>query len=284
MLKMMKVSIITACYNRKETIGKAIESVLRQTYPDIEYIVVDGGSSDGSTSVIEECLRSEEFFAEQSGKAERRVKSEELRSEERRVKSEKLKFVVKPDHGMYEGLNNGIRMATGDIIGLCHSDDQLFDEKTIEKVVRTFEEHPEADMVYADGLYVNPENGRAVRVWKGKPLKRWRLRCGWLPLHTTCYVRREVHERYGLYDERYKIAADTKLLLTLLYQQRIKAVWLPQYVVRMQMGGASTDRERRKDMWREDVRVFRELGFRWPNVMKIMKMAWKPAQFIWAKI
>ena len=271
---MMKVSIITACYNRKETIGKAIESVLKQTYPDIEYIVVDGGSSDGSTSVIEECLRSEEL----------RVKSEELRSEERRVKSEKLKFVVKPDHGMYEGLNNGIRMATGDIIGLCHSDDQLYDEETIEKVVRTFEEHPEADMVYADGLYVNPENGKAVRVWKGKPLKRWRLRCGWLPLHTTCYVRREVHERYGLYDERYKIAADTKLLLTLLYQQRIKAVWLPQYVVRMQMGGASTDRERRKDMWREDVRVFRELGFRWPNLMKMMKMAWKPAQYISASL
>ena len=280
----MKVTIITVCYNRAGTIRQAMESVLRQTYPDIEYIVVDGGSSDGSASVIEECLRSEEFFAEQSGKAERRVKSEELRSEERRVKSEKLKFVVKPDHGMYEGLNNGIRMATGDIIGLCHSDDQLYDEETIEKVVRTFEEHPEADMVYADGIYVNPENGRAVRVWKGKPLKRWRLRCGWLPLHTTCYVRREVHERYGLYDERYKIAADTKLLLTLLYQQRIKAVWLPQYVVRMQMGGASTDRERRKDMWREDVRVFRELGFRWPNLMKMMKMVWKPAQFIWAKI
>ena len=257
---MMKVSIITACYNRKETIGKAIESVLRQTYPDIEYIVVDGGSTDGSTSVIEECLRSEE------------------------LRSEKLKFVVKPDHGMYEGLNNGIRMATGDIIGLCHSDDQLYDEETIEKVVRTFEEHPEADMVYADGLYVNPENGRAVRVWKGKRLKRWRLRCGWLPLHTTCYVRREVHERYGLYDERYKIAADTKLLLTLLYQQRIQAVWLPQYVVRMQMGGASTDRERRKDMWREDVRVFRELGFRWPNLMKMMKMAWKPAQYIGASL
>ena len=261
---MMRVSIITACYNRKETIGHALESVLGQTYPGIEYIVVDGKSSDGSTSVIEECLKREEG----------RCKKEEF----------KVKFISELDHGMYEAINKGIRMATGDIIGLCHSDDELYDEKTIEKVVRTFEEHPEADMVYADGLYVNPENGRAVRVWKGKRLKRWRLRCGWLPLHTTCYVRREVHERYGLYDERYKIAADTKLLLTLLYQQRIQAVWLPQYVVRMQMGGASTDRERRKDMWREDVRVFRELGFRWPNLMKMMKMAWKPAQYISAKI
>ena len=255
----MKVTIITACYNRAGTIGQAIESVLKQTYPDIEYIIVDGGSTDGSVESI-------------------RCKMEDVRWKKSYI------FVSEPDGGMYEAINKGIRMATGDIIGLCHSDDQLFDEKTIEKVVRTFEEHPEADMVYADGIYVNPENGRAVRVWKGKRLKRWRLRCGWLPLHTTCYVRREVHERYGLYDERYKIAADTKLLLTLLYQQRIQAVWLPQYVVRMQMGGASTDRERRKDMWREDVRVFRELGFRWPNLMKMMKMAWKPAQYISASL
>lgn len=245
----MKVTIITTCYNRAGSLRNAIESVLRQQYPDIEYIVVDGGSTDGSRDIIEE------------------------------YRGRITKIVYKPDHGMYEGLNNGIREATGDIIALCHTDDELYDEHTVERVVATFEKDTEADMVYADGIFVNPQNGKTVRVWKGKTLRRWRLCCGWLPLHTTCYVRRTVHERYGLYDEQYKIAADTKLLLTVLYQKRIKAAYLPQQVVRMKMGGASTDRERVKDMWREDIRAFQETGFRWPFQMKLMKMMWKPMQF-----
>lgn len=259
---MMKVSIITACYNRKETIGHALESVLGQTYPGIEYIVVDGASSDDSTSVIEERLKREDV----------RCKKEEF----------KVKFISEPDHGMYEAINKGIRMATGDIIALCHSDDQLYDEHTVEKVVRVFEQQPEADIVYADGIYVN-EHGKAVRVWKGGQNRRWKLNCGWLPLHTTFYIRKSVFDKYGLYDESYRIAADTKMLLTLLYRERLKTAYLPEYVVRMLMGGKSTAMNRQQEMWQEDVRVFRELGFKCPRVMKAMKMAWKPMQFVRAK-
>jgi len=214
----MRVSIITACYNRAETIGNAIESVLRQTYHDIEYIVVDGCSTDGSAEII------------------------------------------------------------------CHSDDLLYDEHTVERVVEAFEKHPEADMMYANGIFVNSENGNVVRVWKGKRMKRWLLRCGWLPLHTTCYVRKKVFERYGLYDESYRIAADTKFLLAVLYQHRIHTAFLPQYVVKMQMGGASTDMNRQQEMWKEDIRVFKEMGFRFPVWMKLMKMVWKPSQFIKGKL
>ena len=260
---MMRVSIITACYNRKETIGHAIESVLGQTYPDIEYIVVDGASTDGSTEVV----RSEE----------RRVKSEEFRAAHPYFS---FRFVSEPDRGMYEAVNKGIRMATGDVIALCHSDDRLYDERTVERVVRAFEEHPEAGMVYADGLFVDAAGGKTVRVWKGKRMRRWRLCCGWLPLHTTCFVRSEVYRNCGLYDESYKIAADTKLLLNILYKHRVRAVYLPQYVVRMLMGGASTDMHRQREMWKEDIRVFREMGFRFPLWMKLMKMMWKPAQFV----
>lgn len=263
----MRVSIITACYNRAGTIRNAIESVLRQTYHDIEYIVVDGNSTDGSVEI----LKSEE----------RRVKSEEFRTDHPDFR---FRYVSEPDHGMYEAINKGIRMASGDVIALCHSDDQLYDEHTVEKVVKEFEKNPDADMVYADGIFVNPENGTAVRVWKANTMRRWRLCCGWLPLHTTFYVRKDVFQRYGLYDESYRIAADTKFLLNVLYKHRTNAVYLPQYVVRMNMGGASTDMNRQREMWKEDVRVFKEIGFRFPVWMKLMKIMWKPSQFLRGKL
>lgn len=259
----MKVSIITACFNRKGSVINAMESVMRQTYPDIEYIVVDGASTDGSTLVIEECLRREEV----------RRKKEAFR----------VKYISEPDHGMYEAINKGIRMATGDVIALCHSDDQLYDEHTVEQVMRVFEQHPEADIVYADGLFVN-EHGKAIRVWKGGQNRRWKLNCGWLPLHTTFYIKKSVFDKFGLYDESYRIAADTKMLLRLLYKERLKTAYLNKYVVKMLMGGKSTAMNRQHEMWQEDVRVFQEIGFKHPRLMKVMKMAWKPMQFVRAKL
>lgn len=263
----MKVSIITACYNREDTVRRAMESVMKQTYPDIEYIVVDGASTDMS---LDEIKYQKMVFM-----------SWNYRLEHPRFS---LKVISEPDHGMYEAINKGVRMATGDVIALCHSDDRLYDKHTVEMVVREFEKHPQADMVYANGIYVSAENGKAVRVWKSETMRRWRLKCGWLPLHTTCYIRKEVYDRYGLYDESYRIAADTKFLLDILYRQRIKAAFLPQFVVKMQMGGASTDMNRQREMWKEDIRVFKEIGFRFPVWMKIMKMMWKPSQFVRGKL
>lgn len=263
----MKVTIITACYNRGKTIRRAMESVMAQSYPDIEYIVVDGASTDESLGNI----KYEEIVIKTSGFRQKHPNF-------------CLRIVSEPDHGMYEAINKGIRMATGDVIALCHSDDRLYDEHTVEMVANEFEKHPEADMVYADGVFVNSEKGKAVRVWKSENMRRWRLKCGWLPLHTTCYIKKEVYERYGLYDESYKIAADTKFLLDVLYRQRIRTAFLPQFVVKMQMGGASTDMNRQKEMWKEDIRVFRELGFCFPVWMKMMKMLWKPSQFIRGKL
>lgn len=265
-MRTMKVTIITACYNRGTTIRRAMDSVMNQDYPDIEYIVVDGASTDNSFGEIK--------FQEMV------YKSWNYRREHPHFS---LKIVSEPDHGMYEAINKGIRMATGDVIALCHSDDQLYDEHTVEQVMRVFEQHPEADIVYADGLFVN-EHGKAIRVWKGGQNRRWKLNCGWLPLHTTFYIKKSVFDKFGLYDESYRIAADTKMLLRLLYKERLKTAYLNKYVVKMLMGGKSTAMNRQHEMWQEDVRVFQEIGFKHPRLMKAMKMAWKPMQFVRAKL
>jgi glycosyltransferase len=248
----MKVSIITTCYNRETTIRGAIESVLAQDYPYIEYIVVDGASKDGSLDVINE------------------------------YRGKITKIVSEPDHGMYEAINKGIRMATGDVIGLVHSDDFLYDNHTISAIVDEFRK-TNADFIYGDGIYVNAENTqKVVRNWIGGKYYRWKVRCGWLPLHPTCYIRRDVMMREGLYDESYKIAADTDLLVRYLYKANLKVVYLKRKIIRMRMGGLSTDNEKRKAMWNEDIRLYSAHGF-WAFPTKIMKMMWKVPQFIEAK-
>lgn len=253
----MKISIITSCYNRAATIGGCMESVLAQDYPGIEYIIVDGASKDGSVGVIESI-----FAAHPQAN---------------------VKFVSEPDHGMYEAINKGIRMATGDYIGLVHSDDFLFSPQTVSHIVRRLEE-TDADFLYGDGLFVNAENTqKVVRNWIGGTYTPWKVRHGWLPLHPTCYIRRRTMMEKGLYDEQYKIAADSDLLFRYLLKGDLKVTYLTEYIVRMRMGGLSTDSKRRKQMLEEDLRMFRKNGFRFPRLSKLEKMAWKVPQFIQAK-
>ena len=250
-LTIMKVTIITSCYNREQTIRGCIESVLSQDYPDIEYIVVDGASKDNSLSIINE------------------------------YKDKISKIISEPDHGMYEAINKGIRVATGDVIGLVHSDDFLFSNQTVSHIVQRFEE-THADFLYGDGLFVNPENtDKVVRNWIGGTYRLWKVRHGWLPLHPTCYIRREVMERKGLYNESYKIAADSDFLFRYLLGGELSVTYLKEYIVRMRMGGLSTDSDRRKQMWKEDIRMYQSHGVN-PTITKVEKMMWKIPQFIGA--
>lgn len=248
----MKVTIITCCYNRANTIRGAIESVLAQDYPNIEYIVIDGASNDGSLEVINEYR-------------------------------DRISVIVsEPDHGMYEAINKGIRLATGDIVALVHSDDFLYDDHVVSDVVKEFE-RSQADFLYADGLFVDADNtDRVVRNWIGGNYKRGKVKFGWLPLHPTCYIKRSIIELLGQYDETYKMAADTDFLIRYLYEARLQVTYLHRYVVRMRMGGMSTDRSRMKAMWKEDIAIMRKHGFS-PVPTKLMKMMWKVPQFISAK-
>ncbi|MGN1376705.1 MAG: glycosyltransferase family 2 protein [Prevotella sp.] len=251
----MKISIITSCYNRVETICGAIESVLSQDYPDIEYIIVDGASTDGSLEIIRDAIKGRE---------------------------KKVKLISEPDTGMYEAINKGIRLATGDYIGLVHSDDYLFANDTISKIAKRLEE-THADFFYGDGLFVNQENtDKVIRNWIGGDYRLWKVRHGWLPLHPTCYISRETMLRRGLYNETYKIAADSDLLFRYLLGGDMTVTYLNEYIVRMRMGGMSTDNARRKMMWKEDVRMYRSHGMN-PTITKLEKMMWKLPQFIKAK-
>ena len=247
----MKVSIITSCYNRAATIRSAIESVLAQDYNDIEFIVVDGSSTDGSLDIIREY-------------------------------ADRISIIIsEPDHGMYEAINKGIRVATGEIIGLLHSDDFFYDNGVIGRIVKRIK-RTHADFLYGDGLFVNPDNtNKVVRNWIGGGYRLWKVRHGWLPLHPTCYIRRDVMTRLGLYNESYKIAADSDLLVRYLLTGGLTVTYLNEYVVRMRMGGLSTDSAKRKKMWEEDIRVYVSHGL-WPTLTKLEKMAWKVPQFVLA--
>ena len=255
----MKISIITTCYNRVDTISNAMRSVFAQDYYNIEYIIVDGASKDGSQAVIENVLKDA-------------------------PENVQVKYISESDSGMYEAINKGIRMSTGEYIGLCHSDDLLYSHDTISHIVRNIQ-NTDADFLYADGVFVNAEKlDKVIRRWIGGKYSRWKVRHGWLPLHPTCYIRRSVMERLGLYDERYKIAADTDLLVRYLSRTDLKVTYLKEFVIRMRMGGMSTDSAKRKKMWQEDIHVYQAHNFRHVTLTKIEKIMWKLPQFVFAKL
>ena len=182
----MKVSIITSCFNREATIKDAIESVISQNYPDIEYIVIDGASNDKSIEIIKQ------------------------------YQQHIAKFISEKDKGMYEAINKGIKQATGDIIGLVHSDDFLYSKDTITHIVQQFE-RTGADLIYGNGLFVDFYNtNKIIRNWKSGVYSKKKIRYGWLPLHPTVYIKKDCFQQLGLYDESFKIAADSDLLIRYL--------------------------------------------------------------------
>lgn len=248
----LKVSIITSCYNREATIQSAIESVLAQDYPNIEYIIVDGASKDNSMAIINR-------YAD-------------------RIST----IISEPDRGMYEAINKGIRAATGDIIGLLHSDDFFYAADTLSRMVAEFEK-TQADFIYGNGLFVDAEDtSQIVRNWISGTYTKSKVRRGWLPLHPTVYIRSECFSKWGLYDESFKIAADSDFLVRYLYETDLKVAYLNEYIVRMRMGGLSTDRKRMKQKWGEDMRLYRAHGFN-PYWALSLKIASKVPQFIQAK-
>lgn len=226
----MKISIITAVYNQNSHIRGAVESVLSQDYPDIEYIVVDGGSTDGTLDILSE------------------------------YKDRIDKFVSEDDNGLYDALNKGILMATGDYVGFLHSDDMFYDNGVISRVVENIK-RTSCDFFYADGIFTPSSNPYVVlRDWISGKFSRAKVKMGWLPLHPTTYIRRSTYLAKDLYDPTYQIAGDTELLIRYLLDKNIKVSYMHDYVVRMRMGGMSTTVWSTRDKWNEDLRAYRSNG------------------------
>ncbi|GAA4463469.1 glycosyltransferase family 2 protein [Nibrella saemangeumensis] len=205
----MKVSLITVVYNGAATIRSTIESILNQSYPDIEYIVIDGQSTDGTVDII--------------------------RSYEHRL----ARFVSEPDKGLYDAMNKGIRMATGDIIGLLNADDFYPHNDIIAHVAERFRQTG-SDAVYGDMLYVNRDNIQQVkRYWNSGPYRDGAFLWGWMPGHMAFFARKRIYDQYGLFNLQLRSAADYELMLRFIHKHRISVSYLHEVLVVMREGGMS---------------------------------------------
>lgn len=207
----MKISIITVVWNNVETINDAINSVLEQTYENIEYIIIDGGSTDGTLEAIKNYGK----------KIDR--------------------FVCEKDKGLYDAMNKGIGIASGDIIGILNSDDVYYDNNVIKDVVNKIK-ISQVDIVFGDLYYVQKNNiQNIIRYWKSSEFKKGAFAKGWHPPHPTFFVAKEIYDAYGLFDLNMSISADFELMLRFLEKYNTSSAYLPRVLVRMRMGGVSNN-------------------------------------------
>lgn len=236
----MKVSIITVVYNNQKTIADAIQSVLNQDYTPIEYIVVDGASTDATIKIVQDY-------------------------------QEKIyQFISEPDQGIYDAMNKGLKLATGDIIGILNSDDFYNNKYIISQVVDEFK-HKKVDLVFGDVAYVKPDNlGKIIRYYSSASFHPSKFEWGWMPAHPSCFLKREIYEKYGYFKTDYKIGADYELLVRFIGKNKISYSYIPQLFVKMRTGGVSN--KNLMTYWtlnKEVVRSCRENGIN-TNIFKVL--------------
>jgi len=247
----VKISIITAVYNRADCVAQAVISVQQQTYLDVEHIVIDGASTDGTLEILKGCLHSN------------------------------VKLFSEPDAGIYFALNKGFALATGEIIGVMHSDDFYADDDVLMKVAEVFSD-PMIDAVYGDLDYVSKaDTSRIIRHWQSGAFKPDRFAWGWMPPHPTLFLRRRVIERWGDFDTSFRIAADYDAILRYFMLGKILGAYIPLVLVKMRIGGESN--KSLAKIWlksREDY-----LALRRNNVGGLGALVWKNlsklSQFFW---
>jgi glycosyltransferase involved in cell wall biosynthesis len=249
----IKISIITATWNSRATLLDCLNSVEWQDYENIEHVLVDGVSTDGTLDVINSRMH------------------------------QINKFICEPDGGIYEALNKGIKMASGEIIGFLHADDLYASNDVLSRIADAFLD-PKIDAVYGDLLYVDKfDTSKVIRRWKSGAFKKSDLDWGWMPAHPTLYVRRQWYAEIGGFNVNYRIAADYLSILKLFRQEGFKSVYLPKIFVKMRIGGSSNRSiQAIIEKSREDWRVLRSCNFNVPDAIKAIasKNLSKIKQFI----
>lgn len=246
----MKVSIITATYNSSETIVDTLKSLEQQSYPDIEYIIIDGASKDNTLDVVRDnCSRVSKIISE-------------------------------PDKGIYDALNKGIQAATGDVIGFLHSDDLFAYPDAVADIVATLEKN-QSQAAYADLAYVSKEDTeKMVRLWNSGAYQRNKMLSGWMPPHPTFYMKRELYLSLGQFDLGFKIAADYDSLLRYLWSNKVSMSYLPKVLIKMRVGGASN--RSLSNIYKktcEDIQALKNNNVFWPKAIFIKNFSKIPQFF-----
>ncbi|MFV9484005.1 glycosyltransferase family 2 protein [Christiangramia sp. ASW11-125] len=246
----MKVTIITATYNSADNIFTAMKSIATQSYLNIEWVVIDGGSSDNTLKLIKENYGRE------------------------------LKIISEKDQGIYDALNKGVALASGDIIGFVHSDDFLASPEIISEMVQKFK-NEKVDGVYGDLEYVSKTDvNKRIRFWKSEQFFSKLLRKGWMPAHPTLFLRSEVYEKHGNFDLKYRIAADYDFILRVFSDSSLSFKYIPEVLMKMRVGGASNRSLKNiklKSM--EDLRALRTNKITNPYSVLLQKNLSKISQF-----
>lgn len=246
----MRVTIITPTFNSEKYLNDCIQSVADQDYPDIEHIVIDGKSTDGTVNIIKQ------------------------------HSSSIARWISEADRGMYDAINKGMAMATGDIIGILNSDDMLASKDVVSTIVETFNKH-QVDTIYGDLQYVDPDNIQKIyRTWKGKPYKRSLFLFGWMPAHPTFYIKRSLFKTYGGYENHFYSAADYEFMSRYLYVHKVSSFYLPKLLVKMRRGGQSNSSiKQRLRANRRDFLAMKKNKIPFPFVVAILKPLSKLHQY-----
>jgi glycosyltransferase involved in cell wall biosynthesis len=246
----MKISLITVTHNSEKYLEGCIKSVISQTYKNIEHIIIDGASNDSTVSIIE------------------------------RYAPNISQWISEKDNSIYHAINKGMKMATGDIIGVLHSDDIFAANDVVFDIVKCFTDN-NVDSLYGDLVYVDPKNTQTVqRTWKGQDYKRGRFKYGWMPAHPTFYFRKELLDSLGGYESHYFTAADYEFMARYLYLNKVSSVYLPKLIIRMRNGGASNSTiYRRLRANRRDYLAMKKNMVPFPFLVSILKPIIKLPQF-----
>ena len=247
------ISIITATFNSAKTLKDTIQSVLRQTNKDFEYLIIDGGSTDETIDIVKS------YESEFSGR---------------------LKWVSEKDQGIYDAMNKGIKMASGDVVGILNSDDYFTSDDILQTVDNAFKSH-EIDAIYGDIHFIRDGNPqKCVRYYSSRMFRPFWLRFGFMPAHPSFYCKREIFDKAGLYSLDYKIGADYEMMVRLFKRHKIKSLYVNKDFVTMRTGGASnTNMRSRLTLINEDVKACRDNGIYTNSFLVSLKFLYKIFEF-----